>query len=217
MNAETTPRWNTKSPARLADKARRAAAKQYRIGVRMLAAHFRCKQCGFIGHRREFPCNRTDRSPRIRCLVCTGKYQRSRYEANTDRRRAATRQWNIDHQGMKRRAKRRREDANLPAYLWKVAKRRAQAKGLPFDIMPGDIIIPARCPLLGIVLRRSEREKGGWLDQSPTLDRRVPALGYVKGNVWVISWRANRLKSDGTLAELEMLVANLRASVGGGT
>ena len=41
---------------------------------------------------------------------------------------------------------------------------------------------------------------------SPSLDRLVPALGYVKGNVQVISWRANKLKGEGT-AEDHRLIA----------
>ena len=41
---------------------------------------------------------------------------------------------------------------------------------------------------------------------SPSLDQIVPGLGYVKGNVQVISHRANTLKSDGTLEEFKKLV-----------
>lgn len=43
-------------------------------------------------------------------------------------------------------------------------------------------------------------------DNSPNLDRIVNALGYVKGNVIVVSARANRLKSDSTLDELRKLI-----------
>lgn len=47
-------------------------------------------------------------------------------------------------------------------------------------------------------------------NNSPTIDRINPKLGYIKGNVWVISNKANRFKNDATLEELELLVANLR-------
>jgi hypothetical protein len=40
-------------------------------------------------------------------------------------------------------------------------------------------------------------------------DRKDNARGYVKDNVRVISWRANRLKSDATLEELRLLVRDL--------
>ena len=45
---------------------------------------------------------------------------------------------------------------------------------------------------------------------SPTIDKLIPSLGYTKGNVWVISRRANMIKSDATLEELELLVGNLK-------
>jgi len=35
-------------------------------------------------------------------------------------------------------------------------------------------------------------------DNSATIDRIDNGLGYVKDNVLIVSWRANRLKSDGT-------------------
>ena len=49
---------------------------------------------------------------------------------------------------------------------------------------------------------------------SPTLDKTIPALGYVPGNIAVISWRANRLKNNGTLEELEALVEWMRKQKG---
>jgi hypothetical protein len=45
----------------------------------------------------------------------------------------------------------------------------------------------------------------------------VPSLGYVRGNVEVISWRANSLKRDGTLDEMEKLVMWMRKFCDGGS
>jgi hypothetical protein len=61
-----------------------------------------------------------------------------------------------------------------------------------------DIVIPDTCPLLGTPM------------ESPSLDRIDSTKGYVKGNVWVISNRANTLKNDATLTELKTLVENLQ-------
>jgi hypothetical protein len=61
--------------------------------------------------------------------------------------------------------------------------------------------------LLGITLDCRAPSRS---DNLPSIDRIDPSKGYVKGNVWVISWRANRLKSDATFEELEAIVRGLR-------
>jgi hypothetical protein len=63
------------------------------------------------------------------------------------------------------------------------------------------------CPLLGVPLQVGV---GTFTDASPSLDRKIPALGYVKGNVWVVSFRANNLKRDASTRELEQLVKGLK-------
>jgi hypothetical protein len=70
---------------------------------------------------------------------------------------------------------------------------------------PADIDVPTHCPVLGVRLRRGTSK--GDTATSPTIDRLVPALGYVAGNIRVISGRANRIKADGTAAELRALLA----------
>jgi hypothetical protein len=82
------------------------------------------------------------------------------------------------------------------------ARRRARKDGVPFEITQEDIIIPKVCPVLGIALSISERRM---TDNSPSLDRFKPELGYVKGNVNVISTRANRIKNDATYNEIRKL------------
>lgn len=85
------------------------------------------------------------------------------------------------------------------------AKQRAQKKDIPFDITPADIIVPTHCPILGIpiVLDADKLPEAG----SPSLDRLIPELGYVVGNINVISHRANLLKSDATLEESQRVTA----------
>lgn len=87
------------------------------------------------------------------------------------------------------------------------ARARAAALNVPFDITADDILIPSHCPILGIPLCLTSDRK---IDESPSLDRVIPELGYVKGNVVVISWRANNLKSNGHLDEFVRLVDWLR-------
>ena len=92
------------------------------------------------------------------------------------------------------------------------ARIRAREKDLPFSISYKDIKIPALCPVLNIPL---ERGVGVSHDNSPSLDRITPDKGYVLGNIKVISYRANRIKSNATNEELvavaKYICKNLKA------
>lgn len=90
------------------------------------------------------------------------------------------------------------------------AKQRAKLFGLPFDLTESDIEVPETCPVLGIKLVRTPGAKGRANHAAPSLDKVIPELGYIKGNVQVISNRANHLKSDATLEELELVVAYIK-------
>ena len=96
--------------------------------------------------------------------------------------------------------------------MWSHAKLRAKRDGVPFAIKVTDILIPERCPILGI---RLVRGKGHPLPCSPSLDRIVPALGYVVGNVAVISHRANRLKGNMPLSTLLAICKWVESSMAG--
>lgn len=94
---------------------------------------------------------------------------------------------------------------NRATYLLKMAQRRAKKASLAFNITIEDVVIPEICPVLNIPIRLDSR--GGFNPNSPSLDRIIDSLGYVKGNVKVISNRANLLKRDAEAWEL-IRVAN---------
>ena len=76
------------------------------------------------------------------------------------------------------------------------AKNRAALRGIPFDLTEDDFEIPEFCPVLG------ERLQPGNADWAPTLDRLIPALGYVASNCQVISNLANRIKNSASGTEI---------------
>lgn len=78
------------------------------------------------------------------------------------------------------------------------AKARAADQGVPFDLTIDDITVPAVCPALGIDIYVGQTTG----PHSPTLDKIKPELGYVAGNVVVVSHLANRIKSNATPAQL---------------
>lgn len=81
--------------------------------------------------------------------------------------------------------------------MLKSAKKRAIAKSLPFAISEVDVVIPAKCPILGCDLTW-----GGLQSTSASIDRIVPELGYVPNNIQVVSHLANRMKNSATTEQL---------------
>jgi hypothetical protein len=62
-----------------------------------------------------------------------------------------------------------------------------------------------KCPLLNINLKKGIKKIQ---DNSLTLDRIIPKLGYVVDNVMFISHKANRIKNNLTLNEMRILLRN---------
>jgi hypothetical protein len=84
-------------------------------------------------------------------------------------------------------------------------KSRCKLKGIPFDLTYEflDSIADKSCPVFNIDFVWKTQNKGKGADEnSPTLDRVIPDLGYVKGNVVFISFLANKIKQDVTEKEL---------------
>jgi hypothetical protein len=80
-------------------------------------------------------------------------------------------------------------------------KYRCKKKGIDFDLKFEDFdVIPDYCPILGLEINY-EGERGLCIC-SPSIDRINPTKGYTKDNVMIISYRANRIKSDATISEL---------------
>jgi hypothetical protein len=86
-------------------------------------------------------------------------------------------------------------EANPERQLLIAARSRAKARGLAFDLELSDVVIPDVCPVLGTPM------------VSPSLDRKNNDLGYIKGNVVVMSRRANCLKNDATVEEMRLILA----------
>lgn len=83
--------------------------------------------------------------------------------------------------------------------ILKDSRRRSVEKNIPFNLSAEDIIIPEVCPILKIPLNKNT---GLWKDDSPSIDRIIPEKGYVKENIIIISYRANRIKNDHTISEI---------------
>jgi hypothetical protein len=86
--------------------------------------------------------------------------------------------------------------------LRRVRKRAIDAK-LDFNLTTKDLKIPTHCPVLGIPLKLFTGGPAGRRNfNGPSVDRIDNSKGYIRGNVIVVSNRANILKSDATIEEL---------------
>ena len=74
----------------------------------------------------------------------------------------------------------------------------ALSMGIDFQLQFHEIIWPTHCPILGCVLEYCSDKR---VENSPSFDRIDPIQGYTKENTQIISWRANRIKNDGTAEE----------------
>lgn len=99
-------------------------------------------------------------------------------------------------------------EKNAERYVWTNLKGRAARMGIPFNIEPEDLTPPEFCPVLGIRLERVRvdgRSRGKAIESSPSVDRIIPELGYVKGNIIIVSYKANRIKNNATINELVLV------------
>ena len=95
---------------------------------------------------------------------------------------------------------------NFEAGMWRAAKRRARIKGLEFNIEVSDITIPKICPILEVPLVLGTK---GNYEYTPSLDRIDNSKGYIKGNIMVISKKANSMKNSASLQELKNFCKNV--------
>jgi hypothetical protein len=78
--------------------------------------------------------------------------------------------------------------------------------GFNFNLSHEDIVIPMYCPLLNIELSTNPEDKDK--PNYYTVDRIDSSKGLVKGNIQVISMRANKMKNKATETELLQFATN---------
>lgn len=100
------------------------------------------------------------------------------------------------------RARRKRyRELNPERTMLDGVKNRCHRRKMKCDITVQDIVIPEVCPILLVPLKKYDKN---W---APSLDRVDNSKGYEKGNVRVISKRANALKGDMSIDDIERLLA----------
>lgn len=136
------------------------------------------------------------------CISCRELDQAKFLKANPRYQKDYGKQWRADNPH-KYQEYYDRWHKDVQKYLYFQVRSRAITNNIPFDLELEDLIIPEVCPIFGIPLFVSTGQKS---PNSPSVDRIDNSKGYIKENVHVISWKANRLKNNGTMEELQMIV-----------
>jgi hypothetical protein len=120
------------------------------------------------------------------------RYARMKYR-NSEKGRIAIREQN------------RKRKKGLKQRLTHGARVRGRKAGLEATIRTHELYWPEFCPVLGIKLDYTtpKGERSSHNPASPSIDRWDNMKGYTQENCFVISFRANSLKSNGTPEELE--------------
>ncbi len=140
-------------------------------------------------------------------MTISKEYSKAYYQKNRTSIRATAKRYYERNKVLKGRGRNPQEPPSREKKMWYVSKSRAKGKNLPFTLSIEDIVIPDICPVLGIPLFCA----GGRTNpNSPSIDRLDSQGGYTPDNIHIISWRANKIKTDAKLWELEALVAYMK-------
>lgn len=179
--------------------------------------------------------NKIDGHQRI-CRACTLAHNKAWDDKNPGHRKILRKQWYVKnrdrivaYQKANRALIQEKDHDRIlalrqvnPKLMWaknalSSARHRARKLNLPCDLTAEFIrsIASDRCPALGIELCYPVGRPGTTKRShaSATIDRLIPSLGYVQGNVAGISSKANLIKNDGTAAEIALVAVWLGAAL----
>jgi predicted nucleic acid-binding Zn ribbon protein len=147
------------------------------------------------------------------CFVCgkeiVNKRIDAKYCSNLCGNKFRNKNWiKLNPEKVKRR--RIREFELVAVRILKNVRYKCKKFNIPFNLELSDISVPETCPVLGIKLVWNYGKGAGFHDNSPSIDRIDPNGGYVKGNVRIISARANLLKNNAYVEELELILEDLK-------
>jgi hypothetical protein len=156
------------------------------------------------------PCKRGHISERLincMCLECK-KENRNRYKKNNlEKLKKYNREYSKKNYSTEKR--KLSYQNNIESELYHHAKQRAKEKNLEFNIKKEDITIPLFCPVFGTPISFDKKEN------HPTLDRIDNNKGYTKENIMVISFKANRLKNNGSIEDFKKIICYIESQTKG--
>lgn len=173
-----------------------------------------CSKCGeelpldqFYPHRRA-------------CKKCESLRKKEWHKKNSERlnKKYKERYWNNKEASAEycREWRKDRKENRWFEHFTANKRRDCLVRGITFELTPEYLasIWVDVCPVLGIKITDTSTLSGNNRpDNIAELDRLVPSLGYVKGNVRWISRRANRIKSDASIEEIRAILKYMEDNI----
>ena len=145
----------------------------------------KCSRCKIIKNINKFYFNKSQKDGKDnQCKKCKKEYRIKHSETNKIKQKE-----NHKNNPLKR--------------IYYDAKKRAKKKNIEFNIKLEDLNFPKLCPVLQIPLFVSGSK---CTNNSPTIDRINNNEGYIKDNVLIVSFKANTIKNNSTIEELEKIL-----------
>ena len=153
------------------------------------------------------------------CVVCTLTQPSKNFRVRTDGKYPKRRPFCLSCEGIERHNNyvatkvvhlekvRRLKELKPAEKILMQAKATAKKKNLEFNIGLEDIILPEFCKYLGTKLTNIQGQGAVWSNYS--IDRIDSTKGYIKGNVEIISRKANSMKNMATEEELVVFAKNV--------
>jgi hypothetical protein len=165
-----------------------------------------CSSCKQDKSIFEFTKNNASRDGlQYKCRSCDLEYQKSRRIKNKDQM--------LDYSRTYQKNKRKVFEYRLQMLL-NASRQRSKKKLRENTLTLEDIknIYPedGLCPIFGTKLVFGD---AGFREDSPSIDRIDSTKGYTKDNVQIISWKANRIKMNSSVQELELILAYMKQGI----
>jgi hypothetical protein len=131
------------------------------------------------------------------------------YHKNRDSIREKTKSYRLAHPGQDRKYYISSRKRSPWRFLVLSAKKRAEKIGVPFDLTNewAQARWTGRCELTNLPFNLEFTGRNGPMHWSPSIDRKIPAVGYVQENCRFVLHCVNSFKSTGTQEEM-LYVAN---------
>lgn len=159
----------------------------------------RCQSCGEVKPYFEFTKGKNSTGRSTFCKKCLSLY------TSTQLRQFRC-QLDNDFKEKLLKDKRESRKRNFIHATWKACQIRAKNKGIEFNIEESDIIIPDLCPILEVPFVLGSKDN---YEYTPSIDRIDNSKGYIKGNIQIISKKANSMKNSATFEELTTFCKNI--------